>query len=557
MADARTAPSATGVLEQRPLVHLLVYVRNKRLTGDLELRTRDGASGGTIMLWRGRICGVKTMPPVEYFGAIAYELGRIDAGTQNATLLEVAQQRRLHGEILVEKGAITREQRDQILFEQTCRKVQHLFRLPTDTAFAFYEARPSVDEPPFSIDPIAPVWRGFRERPAIANVREVLGASGATTLKMVNEGPLGRAGFAPDEKAVVDALAMRPMSITDLKAMTTLSADRVDLLVYLLVITKCAEVAASSGSVTNMPKVGSAPPPSMTHKTPPPPTPAKTPPPPPPPRGSFPSFPGVPGPTRRVTPAASPATYSFRVPTSPTNPPPSQRIPAPRAPVAGPSELGAAGVIARAQAIESEDFFAALGLPDGASEEAARQAYIAQVRLWHPDKLPPELQHLRAEAEKIFNHLSRAHAMLTDRDARRVWVAARAAKQRSKRPRAEVISEIDKAMARRDFARAEEDSRSLAEADPEDGEAQAFLAWSTARAGEGGPDELKTALGLLDKAVNRDGKCLRAYLYRAMLHKQMGNTLPSLRDYQRVVQLDPGHVEAKREVRILEMRLRK
>ncbi|MBS2018023.1 MAG: DnaJ domain-containing protein [Deltaproteobacteria bacterium] len=535
----RPAPSATGTLAQRPLVHLLVHVRNKHLTGELEVRAPENTSSGTITFWRGRIASVRNVPPVEYFGTIAYELGRIDDATQNETLLEVATKKKLHGEVLVERGSITPEQRDAILFEQTCRKVQHLYMLPPESTFAFYESAPSPTPPTTSIDPIAPVWRGLRERPPRESVREVLATTVNAALRMANEAPVSQAGFFADELELANRLTAKPCTVAELHVGTSLSSDRVDLLVYLLLITKCAELVPASAS--------QPPPPMFAQAT---------------GRRSLTPPPAVA--SKRITPPprTSSSQYSFRVPTSSTMPPPGvmagmPKIPVSRAPVLGPLELGAGGVMQRAQAIESEDFFAALGLVDGASEETVRAAYIAHVRVWHPDKLPLELSHVRKEVEKIFNHLTRAHEMLTDRDARRVWVAARAAKQRSKRPRNEVVDDIEKALARRDFSAAEGESRSLAEADPEDGDAQALLAWSIAQAGEAGDHALKTALSLLDSAVNRDHQCKRAYLYRATLQKRLGNVQFALRDYQRVIQLDPGNVDAQREARILEMRMRR
>src|SRR6187397_286633 len=119
MADApahRPEPSATGTLASRPLVHLLVYARNRRLTGKLELHAPDGREG-IIQLWRGAIVAARTAPPIAFFGAVAHELGLIDTTTLNTTLLEISKSKRLHGEVLVEHGALTTTQRDDILCE--------------------------------------------------------------------------------------------------------------------------------------------------------------------------------------------------------------------------------------------------------------------------------------------------------------------------------------------------------------------------------------------------------------------------------------------------------
>ena len=172
-ADQRPPPSATGTLASRPIVHLLVYVRNRRLTGTLEVRAADGRDG-TIELWRGRISGARTTPPTAYFGTVAYELGFIDTTTLDATLLEISKTRRLHGNVLVEAGAISASQRDEILAEQVCRKVHQLFSLPPLATFALYEARPAADEPTLALDPLQPGWRGLRDRPPTESVRSVL-----------------------------------------------------------------------------------------------------------------------------------------------------------------------------------------------------------------------------------------------------------------------------------------------------------------------------------------------------------------------------------------------
>ena len=263
MADAseeRPAASATGTLATRPLVHLLVYSRNRRLTGRLELHAA-GDHHGYIDLWRGRIHDARNVPAVAYFGAVAYELGHIDTQALDATLLEISRSKRLHGEILVERGSLTPLLRDQILAEQICRKVHHMFSMPPTASFAFYDARPTFEEPPFTLDPIQPAWRGLRDHPPLESVREVLGRYASSSLRLANEGPIAHAGLDADEAAVCDALMWKPMSLPQLRATSRLPNERLELLLYLLVITKCAEpvastppqVGAASGSVRSAP----------------------------------------------------------------------------------------------------------------------------------------------------------------------------------------------------------------------------------------------------------------------------------------------------------------
>src|SRR3954451_2688646 len=138
-----TAPSASGMLADTPLAHGLVYARNRRLSGRLELK--DEARRATISIWCGRITSVATEPlgmcPGGFFGAVVYELGYIDSATLDATLLEIAKTKRLHGEVLLERKAITTAQRDEALVEQVHRKVHHLFSLPETSSYAFFDTK--------------------------------------------------------------------------------------------------------------------------------------------------------------------------------------------------------------------------------------------------------------------------------------------------------------------------------------------------------------------------------------------------------------------------------
>jgi hypothetical protein len=564
-SDERPAPSAIGTLATRPFVHLLVYARNRRLSGQLELHAPDGRSG-TIGLWRGRIHDTRTQPPVAYFGAIAYELGHIDTATLDSTLLEVAKSKRLHGDVLVERGALTPALREAILIEQTCRKIHQLFALPPESSFAFYESKPADVEPSFTLDPIRPAWLGVRTNPPVESVNEVLARFAHTTLRMANEGPIARAGFDAEEAALCEALTWKPMNLAQLRLTSRLPARRVDLLVYLLIVTKCVEpAAASSPSVpatrTSQPAIPTSHPsmPAMP-RTVLQPTGAPS------PRDirttSTPAMPAsVPG-ARSSESGERHVSMSFRVPSAPairtSSSGSSPKIAAQAAPVFSPAELGAVGIAHRASVIASEDPFTVLGLPEGASAEAARAAYFRLAKLWHPDRLTEDLAPFRVEVGTVFEHMTRAHKTLTDPEARRSHLASSSASApASKRPRNEVVREIEQALGKRDFQTAEIASRELAAADADDAEAQALVAWASTFAGEASEETLRAAIPALDRALNLDRYCERAHYYRGMLHKRLGNNSAAFRDFARVAQMNPKHVDAQREVRIFEMRARK
>lgn len=502
-------PSAVGTLADTPLAHALVYARNRRLTGRLEL-TAPGDRQATISIWRGRILAVETTPigmcPGGFFGAIAYELGLIDAATLDATLFEIAETRRLHGEVLIERGAITPVQRDEVLVEQVHRKVHHLFSLPDATTYAFYDARFGCAEPPIAIDSLGPVWRGIRDHPPARFVAE--------TVRRVGDHPLraiagSAARLPPAETALLEALGARAMPLGEMKRATELPPARVDLLVYLLVIAKCVE--AVTGART-LPSTGALP-------------------------VGMPSGPvPVSGEVRRVS---APAMATAHAPSLKT-----------------PVELGAGGIAEHARAVEQLGLFEVLGLRRGASAEAVRAAYMRLAKHWHPDRLPPELEEAKTNAARVFAQLSVAQRTLCDPPSRRAYLDAESAK-RAARPRPIVLRAIEASIARRDFLSATQLCQALLDEDAEDAEALALHAWATVSAGEAADEAVGIALTQLDRAVNMDRTCDAAVYHRGLAHKRLGNVPAAFRDFARAVQLNPKNIDAEREVRLFAMRVRK
>jgi curved DNA-binding protein CbpA len=561
-------PSATGTFASTPLAHALVYARNRRLTGHLELTT-DAGEEARITLWRGSITIIQTLPlamcPSAFFGAVAYELGFIDSKTLDTTLLDVSKTKRLHGEILIERKALTVAQRDEVLVEQIHRKIHHFFSLPASTKYAFFDARVSAADPPVAVDCVGPVWRGIRDYPPLKFVTETTRRVGDNALRATTG---GSARLPPIESALLQSLAARPMTVAEMKASTELPPARVDLLVYLLVIAKCVE--AVSGARTH-PSTGSLP-------------------------TAMPSgpLPAVTGEIRRISdqviaprppssgsvPAVRPPSSGSRTAAQPTSnrlPGSSPRIPAvpgssPRIPaqmgtgprpitptlitLKSPAELGLDGITTRAETIETESYFEVLGVSDGAPGEAVRAAFVRLAKTWHPDRLVADFNPVRGEVAKIFSHMTRAQHTLCDPDARRAYVAARNTTKET-RPRGDVLREVMRLLERREFETVMGLCQGLVDSDSDDAEALAIHAWASTRAGEGSEEELRAALSKMDRAVNLDRTNDQAIYYRGLAHKRLGNVPLSFRDFARAIQLNPSNTNAEREVRILAMRVKK
>jgi hypothetical protein len=241
--QSRPTPFATGLLSGRPLAHLLVYVLDRRLSGSFELL---GAAGTEtcITVENGMIARVATSEAVAYLGLVLFEMGLIDGTQLSQSLGEVAQTKRLHGQILLARKMVDFEGLVGGLRRQRARKLHHAFELPPDTRFAFYPGidligkRPNDPEP---MDPLPAIWRGVVLHPSWDHVRSTLATVKDRPLKLV--GAVERLLLEGKELETVLGLRRgKPVTTSELETIAGLSPRVADLLAYFLVISKMVEL---------------------------------------------------------------------------------------------------------------------------------------------------------------------------------------------------------------------------------------------------------------------------------------------------------------------------
>jgi cytochrome c-type biogenesis protein CcmH/NrfG len=111
--------------------------------------------------------------------------------------------------------------------------------------------------------------------------------------------------------------------------------------------------------------------------------------------------------------------------------------------------------------------------------------------------------------------------------------------------RAEVL------LKRHDFAGAEAEARAAMEDDPEQADYKALYAWVCAQhPRESYADEIS----LLNEALVAEPTNQRALWYRAQLFKRIGKGKRAARDFRALLELNPKHLDAQREVRLQDMR---
>jgi tetratricopeptide (TPR) repeat protein len=209
----------------------------------------------------------------------------------------------------------------------------------------------------------------------------------------------------------------------------------------------------------------------------------------------------------------------------------------------GPLELGVAGIRNRARDIVQEDPWTALGVARGAPLEAARAAYFRLARIWHPDKLPPELAEAREAAHAVLASLCEAHRTITELST----ASRRRDPSLLSSVRNVTRAEMDDALSRGDKKRALEIATVLARGGVDGPHARAVLAWCDAESG----GDVERAIASLDRVIAGDPECVRALYYRSKLLGRSGKTNLAVKDLRRVVRLDPDHSDAHRDLRLL------
>ena len=217
----------------------------------------------------------------------------------------------------------------------------------------------------------------------------------------------------------------------------------------------------------------------------------------------------------------------------------------------------------RLDAADEQNFFDLLQIPRTATGAQAKDAFNELVKRVHPDRLPPELAPLIPDASRLFQHFREAVEILSDDEQRSRYVrlvADGGGTPASDRKIADVLdaaSALQRAQTLRkqrryDAALAEvRDSIAL---NADDASAYAELATTLFQAHEGEGAPLAEILSACNQAISLHDDNVSARYTRGLVLRRMGKETDALKEFQRIVQIQPKHVEAQRELRFFDMR---
>lgn len=526
--------AATGNLAKTPIPELLVYALDHALEGTLVLEEPDGRKSA-ILFQAGAPAKAKTAEPVAYLGQVLVEQGSIDQATYERALREAQATRQLFGQVLRRQGLISNEQLIEGLREQVIQKVSHLFNLSGETVFGFYAGNDFLARwggHPTRVKPLPLMWRGLRLFADAAKVDALIARIGTRQLKLYFEAPVGRFKLTPQERGVVDVLRARPTTLEVLLASGLGSPSLVKRVVYALAVTRQLDFGIPGVEPLGLEEAPSS--------------------------------------TRLPVVSVDDTGRSGRKLFEPRSIVPSAREASGRPPGASQAPKPAAELSPELEALkreleersaaEGQSHYEILGVAENATTSAIQAAFFQLAKVWHPDRLPPELSELREASTKLFARMSEAHQVLTDTERRAEYDRLLQTGGTSTEEQEQVAQIVRAAAAfqraevllkKRDFKAAEAEALAAMQGDPDQAEYKALYAWICAEQPREHYDDL---IQLLSSALKLEPNNQRALWYRGQLFKRVGDPDKALRDFSRLLELNPKHLDAQREVRLHQMR---
>ena len=516
------APTAQGSLEATPLGHLLVYGLDRMLTGTLVLEEASGKRHA-IYFDEGGPSKAKIQDPILFLGRVLVEQKAITEAIYDRTLVQATERGQLHGQLLLEQGHIDEHALKEGLREQLSRQVLWMFALPPDTLFGYYDRQNFLERwggEGVRAKPLALIWRGVREYVHAGHMEEVLGRFGEQLILLHLDAPIRRFRFDRREQAIIDVLRAKPQPLQELLARGLADPAYVRRLVYAMLITRQLESGIPGVEPIGVDEAASS--------------------------SRMPVAPALPLPPRFSRPPSG--EHSSQAPP-----------PVPK-PVESPEHAAFRQEIRERAANGAAGYYELLGVAVDAIPSVIQAAFFQLAKKWHPDRLGPDLADVRDLATKVFARMSEAHQILSDPARRKEYDelhknGAGGAEEQEQVQRvlraATAFQKAEVLMKRNNNAAALEEARKAVELDPSQADYIAILAWLESSLLNANLDEI---LARLEKATRLEPNNTRIRWYRGSLLKRMGKNGKAIGDFRFIVENDPRHLDAQREIRLYEMR---
>ncbi|MGH2901647.1 MAG: DnaJ domain-containing protein, partial [Solirubrobacteraceae bacterium] len=213
---------------------------------------------------------------------------------------------------------------------------------------------------------------------------------------------------------------------------------------------------------------------------------------------------------------------------------------------------------------EGASHYEVLGVDEHAQDEDVRQAFMALAKVFHPDKIGRRAPELVELAAKVFSRISEANDALGRPDSRAGYLAQLRKTRGASADRRAVnriltaeqqFQRADEAMRRKDWEGALEAIRWALELDADEGEFHTLRGWvvflKSQDKGNADPDG---AMDHIRKGIALSPQSPTGYYYLGQIKKACGDPAEAERMFRKTIEIRPNHVEAARELRLMQLR---
>jgi curved DNA-binding protein CbpA len=220
-------------------------------------------------------------------------------------------------------------------------------------------------------------------------------------------------------------------------------------------------------------------------------------------------------------------------------------------------------LVAELAARRSWTHYEVLGIERDATSARIEAAFVEQADRWQPRKLGEYLsdEDARHAVERWFMRLWEARRVLLDGELRARYDEELEAGADDSEARelersleaSEAFQRAELLLARGRLEEAEREAKFAVDGDPLHGDYLALHAWIRLQLPNPDPHEIRADLIL---ALRLAPDSVRVRWYRGLALKALGKHVSALREFRAIVDRNPEHLDAQREVRVYEMRLR-
>ena len=213
--------------------------------------------------------------------------------------------------------------------------------------------------------------------------------------------------------------------------------------------------------------------------------------------------------------------------------------------------------------LEGLTYFELLEVDEQTSKKDVRSAFIKLAKSYHPDRFTGGGEEAGTEASAIFSLMSAAHETLIDTERRRDYMRNLRSGGSERENREELrrifsaeqkFNEGEALLKQRAYAQALAIFGKTIKLQPDEADFQAHYGWTYYLAKHGETGAAQTARQHLEKAISLAPKSPTGYYFLGQLHKACAQPDLAQRMFAKVLEIRPDHVEASRELRLIQMR---